>query len=222
MESGLKKRAVRPTGRPSVGRAEEITEKILDVASQLFRTSGYAAASMEQVANLAEVSKHTLYRRFPSKDELFLRVYNTEIERIIRPVTGQVAALSAQPMEALRLITRHTVIALLDPVHVGLCRVVYGESVRFPALGKLVREESRKKFAVPLEDYVLRAQQNGDILEGDPKLISQQLLLGSFGYPFLGALLGEETYYSLESRADYFDRMWSIYSVQLSPRGRLT
>jgi AcrR family transcriptional regulator len=47
-------------------------EDILDAAVQLFARRGFAAADMQELADNAGVGKGTLYRYFPSKDELFL------------------------------------------------------------------------------------------------------------------------------------------------------
>ncbi len=47
-------------------------EDILDAAVQLFARRGFAVADMQELADTAGVGKGTLYRYFPSKDELFL------------------------------------------------------------------------------------------------------------------------------------------------------
>ena len=44
---------------------------ILDAARRLFLEHGYAVTSMDVVAQLAGVSKATVYARFESKEQLF-------------------------------------------------------------------------------------------------------------------------------------------------------
>ena len=51
----------------------------------MFVTHGYALTSVNQIAALAGVDKHTVYRRFPSKDSLFAAACIHEIDRLINP-----------------------------------------------------------------------------------------------------------------------------------------
>jgi len=46
-------------------------QQILAAATELFTEQGYAATSMDLIANYGEVSKQTVYSHFGSKDELF-------------------------------------------------------------------------------------------------------------------------------------------------------
>ena len=56
---------------------EEISEarrRVLDAANALFVEHGFKAASMQQIANAAQINKATLYHHFRSKEELFAAV----------------------------------------------------------------------------------------------------------------------------------------------------
>src|SRR5262249_22215075 len=90
------------------------------------------------------------------------------------------------------------------------CRIAYAESVRFPELGTLVREQSRHRFVKPLCRHVMEAQRDGDIMQGDPALLSQLILVSSFAFPFLGALLRGADHASIADREAYFDRIWRL------------
>ncbi|MDR1448946.1 MAG: TetR/AcrR family transcriptional regulator [Propionibacteriaceae bacterium] len=52
------------------------------------------AASMNEIAKKAEVGAGTLYRHFPSREELILAVYQQDIEKLVKSVD---AVLAAQP-----------------------------------------------------------------------------------------------------------------------------
>src|ERR1700720_1797787 len=56
----------------SIGKDERISprERLLSVASELFYRHGIRAIGVEAIAEAAETNKMTLYRHFPSKDEL--------------------------------------------------------------------------------------------------------------------------------------------------------
>lgn len=56
-----------PGGRPTREAAAQLERRILAVAAELFAAQGYAATSMEQVAEICKAGKDTLYRRYASK-----------------------------------------------------------------------------------------------------------------------------------------------------------
>lgn len=58
-----------------------LDETILDTARAVFETYGVRRANIEDVAARAGVSRSTIYRRFPTKDELFAQVVRREGER---------------------------------------------------------------------------------------------------------------------------------------------
>lgn len=57
-------------------------ERILEQAHRLFLEQGYAAVSMQQIADAATVNKATLYHHFRDKEDLFLAVLGAELARI--------------------------------------------------------------------------------------------------------------------------------------------
>lgn len=60
---------------------EETKKRITDKAKQLFTQKGYGAVTMNEVCEIAGVSKGSLYHHFPSKDELFLQVLEEDSEQ---------------------------------------------------------------------------------------------------------------------------------------------
>lgn len=55
-------------------------DALLDTARAVFETYGVRRANIEDVATRAGVSRSTIYRRFPTKDELFEAVVRREAE----------------------------------------------------------------------------------------------------------------------------------------------
>jgi len=61
---------------------QERRHKILTAAAELFGANSYDSVQMRDVAALAEVGKPTLYRYFPSKEELFLEVFKSGLDHL--------------------------------------------------------------------------------------------------------------------------------------------
>lgn len=70
-----------PRGRPTPERAAAIEAAIRAAALDVFLAVGFDAATMEQVAQRAKVSKGTLYARFEGKAQLFRAVIEDELVR---------------------------------------------------------------------------------------------------------------------------------------------
>lgn len=79
--------------------AQRNRERILDVAKRAFTRSG-ANASLDDIAKEACVGPGTLYRHFPTRDELLEAVYRTEVEKLA--AAERKFAETMPPMEALR------------------------------------------------------------------------------------------------------------------------
>lgn len=75
--------SVRPTeDRPLRRDAQRNVERIRTAASALFRERGLAI-SHEAIAREADVSVGTIYRRFPSKDDLIEAVFEEELDAVV-------------------------------------------------------------------------------------------------------------------------------------------
>src|SRR5215813_12622570 len=71
---------------------QERRQKILGAASELFGANPYDSVQMRDVAARAEVGKPTLYRYFPSKEELFLEVFKSGLDRLESEIASILAA----------------------------------------------------------------------------------------------------------------------------------
>ena len=69
------------------------TERILAVAADLFRTQGYDAVRIEDIAAAAEVSVGTFYNYFQTKGDVLVAIVSLEVEEVL--LAG--AAVVAKP-----------------------------------------------------------------------------------------------------------------------------
>jgi AcrR family transcriptional regulator len=79
--------------------AQRNRERILEVAKEAFTRSG-ANTSLDDIAKQAGVGAGTLYRHFPTRDELLEAVYRTEVEKLA--AAQRRFAEDLPPIEALR------------------------------------------------------------------------------------------------------------------------
>jgi len=74
-------------------------ERILEVAKEAFTRSG-VNTSLDDIAKQAGVGPGTLYRHFPTRDQLLEAVYRTEVEKLA--AAERKFAKELPPVEALR------------------------------------------------------------------------------------------------------------------------
>jgi AcrR family transcriptional regulator len=166
----------RSGGRPSLTASAELSERILDAATNLFLVHGYGATSIEAVARRARVSKRTFYHRFENKPVLFGAVVHRIILRLRPPADAPL--LEGGDLESmLRGLARLILRAALSPPAIALHRLIVAESARFPQLAEVVAAEGSTAEAIALIAGLLeRATQAGSIAPKDPLFAARQFL----------------------------------------------
>jgi AcrR family transcriptional regulator len=79
--------------------AQRNRERILEVAKQLFTRRG-VEVSMDEIAKRSKIGPGTLYRHFPTRDDLLAAVYISEVEKLAKAQKKFSAELP--PVEALQ------------------------------------------------------------------------------------------------------------------------
>ncbi len=69
---------------------EAIKNYIIEKASKIFSEKGFKNTTMDEVANVSDVSKPTLYNYFPSKEELFRKVLDSINREVDSAVFGDI------------------------------------------------------------------------------------------------------------------------------------
>jgi AcrR family transcriptional regulator len=122
-------------------RPEARPEEILDAALRVFGESGFARATLDDVARAAGVSKGTLYLYFDSKDSLFREMVRAKVvatlaeaEAFVRGHEGSARALLVELMH--RMYTR-----MRCEQMTRIARLVQGELGHFPELAQFYFDE---------------------------------------------------------------------------------
>jgi len=110
-------------------------EQIAQAAMQLFIQHGYRETSMDQIAVAADVSKHTIYNHFHSKEGLFVEL----VEQFIREQFQLEfkSELSDEPGTGLRKLAEAFLEKLNNPEYAAFLRLLIAESGHFPHLAQL-------------------------------------------------------------------------------------
>jgi AcrR family transcriptional regulator len=103
-------------------------EEILDVAARVFAGHGYQDADMQEVADRLGVGKGTIYRYFPSKEELFLAAVDRGMRRL-RAHVHACGDVASDPLERLGLSIRAYLAFFRD--HPELAELLIQERAQF-------------------------------------------------------------------------------------------
>jgi AcrR family transcriptional regulator len=140
--------------------AERNRQQLLETAKALFETKG-SAASLEEIARAAGVGIGTLYRHFPTRDELVEAVYRDDTERLAG--AARRFAETMPPVDALRAWMRVFVdhLATKQNMAEALNSLVGGTSALYAASTDLV--------VGAMKSLIERAVASGEIrLEMEP------------------------------------------------------
>jgi TetR/AcrR family transcriptional regulator, mexJK operon transcriptional repressor len=127
-------------GRPSLKRAEVIDARVIDAALKLFLANGFDAASMEQVALAAGVTKGTVYARHPTKEALLTAVIERAIEDWSHEASLNDHLLGNDIERTLRHHARTIARWVNKDEVIALQRLVSSVEVRFPELARVMYE----------------------------------------------------------------------------------
>ncbi|WP_017317811.1 TetR/AcrR family transcriptional regulator [Mastigocladopsis repens] len=170
--------------------------RILNEAERLFRTRGYNAVTMRDIAYEVGIRQASLYYHFPSKEQLFVAVteqmferHRTGLQQVIHDAGGDLRAplrralLRSQLHAASRWFLSQPPIHFLSMVHMDL-----------PLLG----EENIKRLAAcaqqsmfePIRQVFVQAQERGEIRNARPELLAGFFLSVMESIPYVKTVPG--------------------------------
>jgi AcrR family transcriptional regulator len=193
-------------GRPSKAVQLSTADRIIEVATALFATRGFAGTSMERVAAQCGAGKDTVYRRFPSKVALF----ETVVEHAHRRAVARLKDLPAgqgDALERLRLLMLELVHINMEPDLIALKRITFSELVVFEKSGAIPPQPD--PIMSRLTDAVLAAQAEGALREGDAGQIAGHLIHCMVALPTAAAMLGSAEFDDRDAVDAHFGRTWT-------------
>jgi TetR/AcrR family transcriptional regulator, mexJK operon transcriptional repressor len=120
-------------------------ERLRAAAQKLFLRSGFAATSTDAICREAQVSKETMYSRYPRKEDLLAGVLHHLIDAAEPEIAKQAPERRRSRTLRQELLAHATALVddLMRPEYLGLFRLVVSETPRQPEIAE------RFKAAVP-------------------------------------------------------------------------
>ncbi|WP_097196407.1 TetR family transcriptional regulator [Blastococcus aggregatus] len=125
----------RLSGRTSEAQAARV-ERIIRAAIELAGQGGYEAVQMREVARIAQVALATLYRYYPSKNQLLLAAVRYEIAKLDQDVTTRRPRGATPEVRAGEVFARAFQAMRNDPGYAHAALSVRQSPVAFGAHGK--------------------------------------------------------------------------------------
>jgi len=148
-------------------------ESILQAAAACFGEQGYRATTLEAVAERLGISRVTLYRYCPSKEELLTRVFERSIA-IFQRGLQQICTQDAPAEEKLRQIIRHQIRLMAD--HRNFLSVFFSEEGNLPPeMARRARTE-RRVYDELIEGVIREGVESERLATLPPKLLSFAIL----------------------------------------------
>ncbi len=117
-------------------------ERISEAAFEEFSKCGFELASMEKIAEVAGVSKVTVYNHFATKDQLFVDCCEYFFEFIFHPFKFDPDQHTTDGSFSLGLFVASVIKFSLKPSLLAMRNIIRSEHTRMPALG-LKKKESQ-------------------------------------------------------------------------------
>jgi AcrR family transcriptional regulator len=159
--------------RTPASRAVRKRATILEAASRIFATRVYHLVTMDEVARVARVGKGTLYRYFPSKEDLYLAIVDGAFGVLIGRLESERAAAAA-PGTTLRRMIEAVVETFAE--HLPSFRLIHRGEGRLFLRKKEVIGARRARIAQLLGDTLDQGVEAGVFRKVDRTLAPSMLI----------------------------------------------
>jgi len=150
-----------------------VRERILDAAFAAFMKSGYAAASMLEIATRARVSKRELYALVGNKQEMLIACISKRAKRFDVPADLPVLRDRETLAQVLASFGAKLVREASDPTVIAVFRLAISEVIQAPEVARALDSIARERSRAALRKIMAGAQASG-LLTGSPTELAKQ------------------------------------------------
>jgi TetR/AcrR family transcriptional repressor of mexJK operon len=173
-----------PAHRPGRPKSAARRDAILEAAQKCFTQEAYDRVSLDAVAEMAGVSKVTIYSHFPNKEALFIAALSAGCEEVFAQV--HLAADEAGPLEEVLFRLGVDFLEMIfAPDAERLHAVILSEAPHRPDLPKMFYETVVRRSTCMLAAYLESQAERGHLRIADPYTAAVQFLAivqGEFRY----------------------------------------
>ena len=162
---------------------EKKSEAILDAAATLFADKGLAA-SMDEIARVAGVSKQTVYNRFASKLEIARAMASQRSDAVAAPLKG-----AGEPVQVLEALALGLLERICHSDKVGSMRGVVLMSADAPEIAQAVYEAGPLRSLKLLSAWLADQTRAGRLDVPDPEEAAEMFTGLVLGHGHLRAML---------------------------------
>jgi TetR/AcrR family transcriptional repressor of mexJK operon len=164
---------------------------IAEAATALFLRHGYLGTSMDQIAVFAAVSKPTVYKFFPDKEQLLTAIVLETLDHAGTPFLDGLARLAGtdQLADDLRQLARRYLVTVTQPPVLQLRRLVIGASHQLPGLARTYYERAPEQTLRALADCFRQLGDRGLLRIPDPETAASH-----FAFLVLGRALDKSMF----------------------------
>lgn len=149
-------------------------DRIVEAAKMLFITQGYDAVTMGMVAAEASMSKVTIYKYYPTKQELLLKVATDWMEKANDTIWPDNLDESVAFDVFLTRLMRNFYDVFLTMDATSARQMILGAMPKFPELGRIVFEHGPGVVLRKLEEYFKRMTDAGRAGIEKPRIAAAQ------------------------------------------------
>ncbi len=176
-------------GDETAARERGPVQRILDAAFAAFKKSGYAAASMLEIATRARVSKRELYALVGNKQEMLIACISERAKRFDAPADLPVLRDRETLAQVLAAFGTKVVREASDPAVIAVFRLAIAEVVQAPEVARALDSIARERSRAALRKIMTGAQASG-LLTGRPAELAKQFAGLLWGDLMVSLLLG--------------------------------
>lgn len=188
--------------RRQAERSEATRGELIRVARELFAEPGYAATSIDDIADRAGVTKGALYHHFRNKRDLFQAVFEVLETELVEKVIIAASGAGDDHLKGIRLGTRAFLEASLDPA-VGRIVLIDGPSV----LGWEAWKEIDERYGFAITSGSLQAAMDAGLLRRQPVEPLARLFLAALSEAALQIARAQDRKRAMREMTD---AVWSI------------
>ena len=150
-----------------------VRKRILEAAFAAFMKSGYATASMLEIATRARVSKRELYALVGNKEEMLIACISERAKRLRVPADLPALRDRATLERVLASFGTNLVREVSDPAVIAVFRLAIAEVVQAPEVARALDSIGRETTRAALRKIMTEAQASG-LLIGRPAELAAQ------------------------------------------------